>query len=351
MRGLQSSNEWLRQAVDQVVIPPVLYTPPEEGWHAWAAKLTGLGPTKEGTHSGNIVASHAPGWAQWMALKSVLSKPRKELRGSAGAAVREAFEQGRPIPVTVRKSIERFTTFTPILRYDGESQYTVGKDGEDTQYTFKAKSHADALDRAALWFDQRKEAEVQARRNQANEIEAPAIYQDLLRLQLEFDGLLVSEAGDLVAMLNGPHGFYIICSQAWSYALKISSGVAAKLGLLSAVGDGVSISIRPGQLAVFAGLEHWRGDGSDGYRWAEQGRVLALETNNESRMRWRVQNDERALAIAEVNKQRMTARIRGSTKVHCESKIPQRFLQNGYSSVVAWAVWRTLRLARNIRKR
>jgi hypothetical protein len=150
-----------------------------------------------GTISGNMIENNAPAWAQWIALQTCLggSKP-SHLNGlatevldpdMAGEArlLREAFENGRPIPVASVVSVERFAEVVPILGYDPSAgAYAVGR-GEGRK-TFHAKGHVEAMARAARWFDKVRGEEIEAQQKRAKEAtqKLPPLYVDLAMLQL-----------------------------------------------------------------------------------------------------------------------------------------------------------------------
>lgn len=331
MRGLIPSNEWIGTQVREAVFPPKLYSDPPDGWHAWAADLTGLPPTKPGTHSGNIVAAAAPGWAQWLALKRTLmaEAAQDSLRGP----LRAAFEAGRPLSLLAPDSVERFIDFAPLLRFQGD-HYTVGLGG---QRAFEAADHARALDRAGAWFTQQRSEEIDRQRQRAKEYtgQLPPIYVDLAVQQLTYDGILLNRQGDLMAVANGPHGFYIVGSHRWCYALeRVSPSAAARLALLGAHDDEMPLLLRPELYPVYLGFDSWTADGA-GFRW-QDGELVAVQD-----AQWRILAGERPLALVALEQH--TVRVSGRRRrVLIESARPAGF---DASPTLAWATWRTLRRA------
>jgi hypothetical protein len=331
MRGLIPSSEWIRRQTPNAVSPPKLYSDPPEGWHAWAADLTGLPPTKPDTHSGNIVAAAAPGWAQWLALKRALMTAAAQDR--LRAPLQHAFEAGRPLSLLAPDSVERFVDFAPLLRFHGD-HYTVGLSG---QRAFEATDHARALDQAGAWFTRQRAEEIDRQRQRASEItgQLPPIYVDLAVQQLTYDGILLNRKGDLMAIANGPHGFYIVGGQRWCYSLEqVSPATAARLALLGAHDDEIPLLLRPELYPVYLGLDTWTADGA-GFRW-QDGELVAVQD-----AQWRIVAGDRPLALVALEQR--AVRVSGrKRKVLIESARPAGF---DTSPTLVWATWRTLRRA------
>lgn len=334
MRGLIGSNVYLARHVPDLVAAPVLYKGPVEGWHLWAAQLTGQAVTKSGTHSGNLVAAHAPGWSQWLALKGALMAADES--GGPAAELRRAFEAGQPLSILPPNSVERFASFVPIVHFEDAQRYELGAERQ----LCKAADHAEALDKAAVWFNERRSEEIAEQRARAERLAAqlPVIYVDLAVLQLQFDGLLSSCDGDLMAMLNGPHGFYLVSARCWCYCLeRVVPGVAGKLAALAAVEDRTPLLLCPASYPVFAGLDGWA-QKPGGYRWAE-GRLNELGPGQ-----WRIRVGDRSLALVEIAERQV--QLLGARRSQLlTSSIPVQWGADP-GAVLAWATWRALRLAR-----
>lgn len=338
MQGILTSSDWLQSTLTDVVIPPPLYKVPDQGWLSWAAALSGVREAKAGTHSGRIIEARAPAWAQWIALKETLEG--KDGISPEAQAVRQAFESGQALPLTAPQSVERFATFLPVLRYDPLTHtYQVG-DGRTAQVLNTAHSHQAALDAGARWFDRNYETEIAYQRDRAQKETArlPAFYLDLLTAQLEYDGLLLTETGELVALLNGAHGFYLVASQTWCYTLQITPGLAAKMAIMGARDDGVRLLSRVSEFPTFVGLTAWQGDGEDGYIWSSG------KAEFQGQGQWRVFLGGQPRAIVVYKNDQIKIMGRGSTELAASVIPPILINEEGASPALAWAVWRIARL-------
>jgi hypothetical protein len=229
-------------------------------------------------------------------------------------------------------SVERFIDFAPLLRFQRD-HYTVGL---SNQRAFEAADHARALDLAAAWFTQQRAEEIDRQRQRASQYtgQLPPIYVDLAVQQLTYDGILLNRKGDLMATLNGPHGFYIVSSHHWCYALEqVSPSTAARLALLGAHDDEMALLLRPELYPVYLGLDTWTADGA-GFRW-QDGELMAVKDGH-----WRIVAGQRPLALVALDQCAVRVSGRGR-KVLIESE------RSGISvsSTLAWATWRTLRRA------
>ena len=284
------------------------------------------------TISGNMNESTAVAMAQWIALRTSLHGKPGNLDGLASeildpdkadesAAFRAAFESGRPIPVTSSQmSVERFATFTPVLRHDADAkQYIVGE-GESAA-PFDAVNHDEALVKAAKWYDATRAKEIEEQLDAAAEMtkqRVSPLYLDLAVLQLGFDDQLRAEDGSLVAQLSWAHGFYMVVSSKWCYAdpVSIKDGKAhcmgktgaVRLGIMGAANDGNTLALWPEQMPTYAELEGWQGDGEGGFQWASGQvkkatdaasvqKVLKL-AKMQSGQAWKIAADDEPLAIA-----------------------------------------------------
>lgn len=339
MDGLMPTSEWIRGKLPSVYIPATLYTEPPDGWHAWMARVSGQPATNPQTISGRLVEHVAPAFAQWVAMKVALSDnhvsynetTRQVLdltKSKEAQRMREAFDAGQPIPVASLLSVERYISFVPVLRYDRDrGEYVVGE-----KRAFRASTHAEALSIAARWYDKVRGQEIERRKKRALEHagKLPTIIVDLAVLQLEYDGLLLDEQGSPRALLNGAHGFYLVCAETWCYAEAMAATTAAKMALLGAAEDRKCLLLRPADLPAFVGLDGWQGDGEGGFRWLE-GSVRVADRG------WRVEVQGRHAAIVTV--QGREVRVLAQRRVLARTQV---LPEMSAGAVLAWAVWKAM---------
>jgi len=352
---LTTTAQWIAGIVPDVLIPPQLWRAPERGWLKWAADLSGEEEAGENTISGNMIENDAPGWAQWIALQAALSgQAPDKIRALAeqvldpaqreqAAAVRQGFEAGRPLPVALSVSVERFVGFVPVVRRSGEGQYAVGGPtvvGHDKSLKqFRADDAVAALGRAAQWFDQTRLAEFDAQKQRAKEATAalPPIYLDLAALQLGADKFLMTEDSQPVALQNGAHGFYRVESPAWCYTAQMGTVGAARLGVLGTLADKRRLALRPDETPDWAELEDWQEDEQGGFRWAD-GTVEKISSG----LKVVVGGETRGLIVAQ-EKQVDVYKAPETHKPFVSSALPESVRQAGLDAVAAWGVWRLLR--------
>ena len=343
------TSVWITRVIPDAIIPPQLYRPPERGWLAWAAELSGVESPSPDTISGNMIEANAPAWAQWLALQTALTgnkPPQLESlaaeiidpdKANEASVTRDAFESGRPMPVASIVSVERFVGFVPVLRYDREAkQYAVGHGKE--QRAFKAPGHAEAMAKAAKWYDKARADEIKAQQQRAKEQTAkqPPLYIDLAVLQLGYDAFLMTEGGDLTAMLNGAHGFYLVASSAWCYAEQMGAVGAARLCVWGVKSDKQKLMLRSEEMPAFAELEGWKDNDAGGFQW-EGGEVKSVGKGGA----WQVVvGGKTRAAIALKGKQ---VDVTGpQRKAIVSSAVPDSLRENP-GVVLAWATWRTMR--------
>ena len=375
MRVLSPSSMWIEENVSNVLVPPILYNAPAEGWLAWATKITGVKAPGQGTISGDMNEANAPNWAQYTGLKAALLgfienpgeadlgkiiEPRLAPLAQAVIAwdkqddarlTRQAFEGGWAMPITTLASIERFTSFVPVVRPQNAGNYYTAGDTTGKQHTFVAANHAVALGKSAEWFSQPGDTydktgvrgqEIAARRALADKQtkDLPPIYLDLAQLQLHYDQILYNENNDICARLNGSHGYYIVTSERWCYVLKITVGPASRLAILSALEDKTKLFLQPEDLAIFAQLEGWESDNDGGYQWrAGQGRAGQVQSLGNGQ--WKLVFGGKPTAILVVEGRKIRA-IGHKKKVLAESLGPKSW-GDTVEPLLAWGTWRVIK--------
>ncbi len=362
--SLEPAASWVERNMEEdILVAPQLYKVPESGWLQWMADISGEPLIKEGTISGNIVVNAAPTFAQWVALRYALTgKPEPDpmcqaidmdLYRSEAAAVRAEFESGTPLVIAPITSVEKFTTFWPVLICKGSGKYQVGAGSNGRAKTVReieADDHGAAMARAAKWYDAVRKVEVSKRKEAVKKKtrSVPPLYLDLATAQIAYDTLLVNDAGGLLSLLNGAHGSYLVASTQWCYTDDMAPATAARFAIFSASGDERRVSLRPGEMPQLAQLEGWQGDGAEGYTW-DNGTAIIIQDKQ-----WQVSVKGQIRSALRI--QGNSAEIRflstGKTKPKpVTTDIPSGFAPHVPEIVVAWAVWRTLKRGNPKKKR
>lgn len=274
-----STLEAVRQVLPDVLYVPEAFDVPAQGWERWSAALVAdAEQITEVSIAGQLTTLAGPAWAYGIALRQLLTG---ELATPEARVVLEKFTAGQPLYIGVWESVERFTSFIPVLRYVGGTAYQVGG---TKGISLTAATHGEALDQAGDWFIKARERELVARKGHAQKLKLSTLALRILATIIQQDVLYDSE-GTPLAWKNLVHGRYGAQGPNWCHLFTGAPETAVRLGYL---GLAAARKVTPhlewdvsgwiGRVPELLGLGSWyieggecQGDIPDGWRIARNG--------------------------------------------------------------------------------